>query len=310
MPHDPGPNKEAIAMLERAVGLDSHYAPAWAGLGLRYYYDSQYGGGGEASFQKSNAAAERALALDPDSDVRGQLIGNRVERGDLVGAYREAQNFVQRKPGSFEAHAFRGYMIRYGGLLDESARECENAITIDPGNYKLRGCMQTFMELGKNDRAMVFLSKDAGSSFYADNSVRVLMRQGKLREAQEAVNKYRSGTNAPGGKLFQPCFQFKVAERPAPVEFDRMVREAEPSQASNPDPENRYLFASDLAFCGAKDVALHLLRSSVEGKYCAYQAMQQDNVWAPYRDDPEFQQILGKAKQCRDTFAAEVGLTP
>ena len=33
LPHDPAPNKDAIAMLERAVGLDSSYAPAWGALG-------------------------------------------------------------------------------------------------------------------------------------------------------------------------------------------------------------------------------------------------------------------------------------
>src|ERR1700689_5469582 len=34
LPHDPQPNKDAIAMLERAVGLDPAYAPAWAYLGV------------------------------------------------------------------------------------------------------------------------------------------------------------------------------------------------------------------------------------------------------------------------------------
>ena len=33
IPHDPAPNKDAIAMLERAVGLDPSYAPAWGALG-------------------------------------------------------------------------------------------------------------------------------------------------------------------------------------------------------------------------------------------------------------------------------------
>ncbi len=89
MPHDPGPNKDAVPMLERAVGLDPTYAPAWGALGLRYYFDSQYGGGGEAMFQRSNAALERAVALDPNLvTAAGQLIANRVERGDLAGHTR------------------------------------------------------------------------------------------------------------------------------------------------------------------------------------------------------------------------------
>src|SRR5580693_8067666 len=50
-PHDPKPNKEAIKMLEWAVGIDNTYAPAWEALGQRYNFDSVYGGGGEDVFQ-------------------------------------------------------------------------------------------------------------------------------------------------------------------------------------------------------------------------------------------------------------------
>jgi TolB-like protein len=66
MPDDPFPNKEAIHMLERAVGLDPAYAPAWAALGQRYYFDSRYSDGGESAFGRSNFALERAKILDPD----------------------------------------------------------------------------------------------------------------------------------------------------------------------------------------------------------------------------------------------------
>jgi hypothetical protein len=41
-------------MLERAVGLDPSYGPAWEALGRRYYFDSHYSNGGEAMFQRSN----------------------------------------------------------------------------------------------------------------------------------------------------------------------------------------------------------------------------------------------------------------
>src|SRR5579864_25750 len=75
--HDAMPNKEAIAMLERAVALDPNYAPAWQGLGLRYYYDSQYSNGGEDTFKKSNSAYEKALTLDPSLIfAAGQLTTN------------------------------------------------------------------------------------------------------------------------------------------------------------------------------------------------------------------------------------------
>ena len=73
-----------------ACGADAipNYAPAWEELGLRCYYDATYSDGGEQMFQRSTQAYERALALDPNRILAaGQLITNRVERGELGKAY-------------------------------------------------------------------------------------------------------------------------------------------------------------------------------------------------------------------------------
>jgi TolB-like protein len=43
--HDVAQNSDAIRMLERSVGLDPTFAPAWSALGKRYYYDEEYGVG-------------------------------------------------------------------------------------------------------------------------------------------------------------------------------------------------------------------------------------------------------------------------
>ena len=99
--HDTAPNREAIKILERAVELDPNYAPAWAEVGQRYYYDATYSNGGELMFQHSNAALERALALDPNLiAAASQLIVNRVDRGELGKAYEEATALVKRRPES------------------------------------------------------------------------------------------------------------------------------------------------------------------------------------------------------------------
>src|SRR5450631_3578557 len=103
--HDPGPNKDAIVVLEHAVQSDPDYAPAWEELGLRYYFDSSYSDGGEEAFQRSSKAYERALALDPNRIIAaGQLITNQVERGELGKAYEQAQALLQRRPDSAVAH--------------------------------------------------------------------------------------------------------------------------------------------------------------------------------------------------------------
>jgi serine/threonine protein kinase/tetratricopeptide (TPR) repeat protein len=305
LPHDPAPNQEAIPMLERAVGLDPTYAPAWGNLGRRYYLDSQYGGGGEASFQKSNTALERALALDPNLTIAlAQIIANRTERADLARAYKDASDWVKRQPGNAVAHFVTGYVLRYGGLLDESARECETAMSLDSGNYLFRACSLTFETMGNPDRAMDFLRLDAGSAWYEGNVVRILERAGKLSEAREAIQ--RNGRELAPEKAIEIACVDRASLPPSEIaKLDRATREIEPQILSNPDPEDRYLSATDMAFCGEKEVALRLLKSSIEGRYCAYQALQQDPLIAPLRSTPEYTQLLSAAKHCQDTFLAE-----
>jgi tetratricopeptide (TPR) repeat protein len=149
VPHDEKPNKEAIIMLERAIGIDSTYAPAWQALGVRYYYESSYSRGGEEAFQRSNAAYERALALDLNLIfAAGNLITNRVERGELLQAYEQGHALVKQRPQSAQAHFTLAYVLRYAGMLNEAASECNEAIKLDPGNFVFRSCAQAFLYNG------------------------------------------------------------------------------------------------------------------------------------------------------------------
>jgi TolB-like protein len=299
LPHDPLPNKDAIAMLERAVGLDPSYASAWYVLGHRYYYDSQYSDGGEAAFQRSNSALERAASLDPNLvDAAGQLITNHVERGELVKAYQQAKGLVDRHPESASAHFTLGYVLRYGGMLDESAHECDTAESLDPGNYRQRSCTFTFEELGNSVRAMDFLQLDAGSNWVARNLPRHFIRAGNLAEARAKVQ--NMADIDVNGRMVKACLDHAPS-----AEVDAIVREAAPGILANPDAENRYIVANAFAFCGQKDIALRLIKGAIAGNYCAYTDLQINPVFASLRTSPEFTQLLSAAKQCRDDFIAQ-----
>jgi eukaryotic-like serine/threonine-protein kinase len=301
---DPAPTTEAIPMLERAVGLDPTYAPAWAALGRRYYLDSQYGNGGEPMFQKSNAALERALSLDPNLTIASsQLVANRVERGDLVRAYKDAEELTRRQPKNPLGHMVLGYTLRYAGLLDESARACDLAYSLDPGNSLIRSCTFTFSELANPERAMDFLRIEQGSEWSNRNALRVLLSQGKLAEARDLGR--RLPPDMRPTKFYQACLARPSITQPPSPELNQAAREIEPQMLANPDPENRYLSATFMAVCGQKDAAQRLLKSVIEGKYCAYTALQKDPMLSSIRSTPEYPQLLSTAKQCQDNFLAE-----
>jgi tetratricopeptide (TPR) repeat protein len=299
-PHDPAPNAAAIVMLERAVGLDPSYAPAWAALGLRYYYDSTYSTGGKEMFQRSNAANERALALDPDLvPAASQLVTNHVEEGDLAKAYREAEALVRRRSQSSHAHFGLAYVFRYAGLLDESARECDTALALDSGNYLLRSCALTFLQLGKTARARDFIRLDAGSEWASFVTTMTFEREGKITEAREsarsiATNPYYRKT------LMEACLQ----QRP-PSDMARIVHEAESSALSQPDPEPHYFTGATMAYCDQKESGVRLLKSAIAKNYCSFTALQTDPLWVKLRSTPEFGPLLSAAKECQRKFLEE-----
>ena len=268
LPHDPGPNKDAIAVLEHVVGEDRNYAPAWEALGQRYYFDSLYGGGGESMFQRSNAAYERALALDPNRvAAASNLIVNRVERGELGRAYDAAMDLVRRRPQSGDAHFALSYVLRYAGMQEKATQECNTARSLDPGNFTFRSCAWAFMELGQTDRAMDFVHLDAGSEWAAWATPYVYLAAGNLAQAREAA---RNVAKSPTyhRELLVACTQ---PQRPG--DMDKIVRDEEASVMTEADPEAWYHVGALMAYCGQKDAALRLLKAAVQQNYCAYSAL-------------------------------------
>jgi serine/threonine protein kinase len=299
LPHDAGPNKDAIAVLEHVVEVDPTYAPAWEQLGVRCYYDADYSDGGEPMFQRSNKASEKAVELDPNRITAArQLIANRVERGELGKAYVAAQALVKRRPESAEAHFAVAYVYRYAGMLDQSTNECNAALMLDPGNYAFRSCAWAFMELGKTDRAREFISLDAGSEWAAYVTPSLLLREGKVQEAREMVKRMPT-TPRYHRDLLEACLQLRPA-----TDLDRMAQEAETSVPTEPDPETWYYQGSIFAFCGKKQAALHLLQSAVEQNYCAHENLLSDPLLAKLRTDTGFDKVLTAAGVCQDAVRA------
>ncbi|HTW59683.1 MAG TPA: protein kinase [Terriglobales bacterium] len=295
--HDPKPNKEAIKMLEWAVGIDPTYAPAWEALGQRYYFDSTYGGGGEESFQKANAADERAVALDPNRVLAASsLITNRVERGDLGRAYDAATDLVRRRPQSADAHFALSYVLRYAGMLPESIDQCKAARQLDPGNFAFRSCAWSFLEMGKTDQAMDFMQLDAGSEWAAWVTPYIYLAEGNLPEARNAA-KNMAAASSYHRSLMEAC---TAAQKPP--DFAKIVRDNEASVMMEPDAEAWYHVGALMAACGQSEPALRLLKAAVQQNYCAYSALLDDPLLKDLRKETAFDEVLTASSNCQSVL--------
>jgi len=293
VPHDPSPNKEGIRMLERAVGLDPTYAPAWDALGQRYYDDSYYSDGGAAAFDRAKIAFERAGTLDPDLiSAASALVSTHVERGELERSYTEARQLMKRRPENGLAHFSLAYVLRYAGLLKEAELECDTALALDPGNYGYRSCGPRVFSLdGNYQRAMEYLALDRGSDYAKWAEVEILLRQGMTAEARQKADQ----TISP---LLRACLQ----ERPA-SEIEALSQNAL-MHPSSEDPETLFVAAERQAFCGRHQEALALLWKAVEGNYCSYPVMDFDPLLVSLHHTLEFQLIRSAAINCQKRFLA------
>ncbi len=297
MPHDSGPNQTAITMLEHSTSLDSSYAPAWVELGRRYYYDAAYANGGDAAFDKAIAAYEKAINLDPNLvPAIANLTSMRVERGDLARAYQDALELLRRRPDSAQGHFTLSYVLRYAGLLQDAARECDTALGLDPGNYEYRSCAFTFGPWGKPARAIEYLKLDAGSEYTLNVLPSMLLRDGKTDDARKAAQRM---TENPA---WFPSLMLACLNPAAKQKAQQLATTQSAALLGQRDPELRYHQAAILAWCGQKKLALELLRSAIDANYCASEALAADPLLTNLRTDPQFAAVQNRARQCQERF--------
>jgi serine/threonine protein kinase len=299
MPHDTSTNKAGIAVLEQAVGLDPNYAPAWTVLGIRYYFEAEYGIGGKELSQRSESALQRAVALDPNLILpAAQLATARAEAGDLQGAYQQAQAMLRRRPDSSQSHFTFAYVLRYAGLLQEASQECDAALRLDPDNYQLRSCAVIFASAGNMERARTFANLDAGSDYSNSMTSTLLMREGHLDQARELVERLPD-TPFYARSFVESCLQSRWGP-----EFDRISQEGESSMSSIPDSEPRFYRGMMMVFCNQPQIGWRMIGDAIHHNYCGYEQLLRDGFVAKAKQTPEYLQALSEAKACQDRFLA------
>ena len=180
-------------------------------------------------------------------------------------------------------------MLRYAGLLEEAARECDAAHAADPQNLQFRSCELVFAYLGKYDRAREYLRADAGSQWTRAREAELLLREGK-REAAAALmpaGGWRSALLTAGGPK---------------AETDRLAAEQETYATASPDSESQYMSGGFLAFMGYPEIGERLLKRAVEGNYLAVPAMDTDPFYASVRQRPGFAAIRAEAVRRQNEF--------
>jgi hypothetical protein len=187
-------------------------------------------------------------------------------------------------------------VLRYAGMQERAAQECNTARSLDPGNFSFRSCAWAFLELGKTEQALDFVHLDAGSEWAAWVTTYIYLAEGNVGRARESVKSVAKAA-VYHRELLAAC---TAPQRPADME--RIVREAESSVMIESDPEEWYRIASLMAYCGQKEPALRLLKAAVQQNYCAYSALLDDPLLKDLRKDTAFNQVLTAGSACQEAL--------
>jgi serine/threonine protein kinase/tetratricopeptide (TPR) repeat protein len=123
----------AISYFNQAIAKDPAYAQAYSGLASAYW--AGYGDAPSEVYPKSNAAARRALELDPSlAAAHAVLGGNEMEYDrDFAGGEAEFKKALELDPNNATAHWFFAFDLGIiGGREQEALAEINRAQQLDP----------------------------------------------------------------------------------------------------------------------------------------------------------------------------------
>jgi TolB-like protein len=126
---------DAVLLLKQAAAMDPHFPDVQAELAYTYY---RQGEGGfvlpQASFEQARAAANAALAMDPDNALAHFVLGS-VHLNydwDWVAAEREFQTLATLAPGNASALHGAALLAMTLGRWDDAVSKVKSALSRDP----------------------------------------------------------------------------------------------------------------------------------------------------------------------------------
>ncbi|MEO7653525.1 MAG: protein kinase [Bryobacteraceae bacterium] len=184
--------QKAIAQFEEAVKLSPDFAPAYSGLSDAYLW-AGYNDGfitATAARAKAKAAAERAVALDPNSAEGHASLGTfkLFYEYDWEGMEREFRRAIALNPNYAFAHDQFGMGLAFIGRYDEAMTEGGRAIALDPLSPQILIDATMAFFFKKDFAAARDLARRAGELdptffFPVMSQGWILIQEGKMREA-------------------------------------------------------------------------------------------------------------------------------
>ena len=296
-------NKFASALdrLERAVKLDRAFALAWAHLGRAQSASAAFQLEGAEAYRKAQASYDRALELDRDlieaHIFKANLLTDTGRASEAIPLLREVQ---KTNPNLAEAHWELGYAFRFGGLIEESIRECERARQLDPEVKLYSSALNSYIYNGEYDKFLATLpDREIGYILFYRGYANYY--KGNVKDAAayfDRAYELNRDLYSRTGKALSLGIQGKNQEG---IELLRDTRQMI-EERNVGDAEGIYKVAQAYAVLGDREAALRVLRRSIEGGFVAYPYFVSDPLLKPLHGAAEYAELMEMARARHEEF--------
>ena len=294
--------KTAVSYFNQAIEKDPGYALAYSGLADAYASLGSFGGSPDEVVPKSNAAAEKALGLDPTLGHPYAVLGsNKAEYSwDFAGGESDYRKAIALDPGDATAHQwFSLDLSAIGGREQEALDEANRAYQLDPLSPIMGIAQAVAYASGRQfDKAIEVCKK-----IIADNPTfgRAYSTLGSAYWAEhkysEAIQEWKTGAQLEGDKNYsEVAAALDVGYRSGgKVGALRKAIEVQLAQIKNNSGYvSPYGIASYYADLGDNEHAFEWLDTAYHQHDSGLLGIRTDPAFDSMRSDPRYAELVRK----------------
>ncbi|HEX4231457.1 MAG TPA: winged helix-turn-helix domain-containing protein [Bryobacteraceae bacterium] len=287
----------AINLFQRAVDKDPNFALAYAGLADIYAVRAADGQAEPETIQLAEAAARKALALDPalaEAHVSLGLVN--YARWDWKEAEREYADALRIDPSNARA-LMRSAMVSFVmGRFPEGESRLHEAQLLNPSDGAIAGMLCELYYYWRRyddcirmaDRILQFDPANAGFAYL--RKAEVLVREGRYAEAEVAAQHYAK--SSPPNDVTAQVLTASVEARGDKARFEKRFQEilkAHPSQYFSP-----YNLACMYAAAGDKENAFRQLEIAYREHITDLVSLKWEPGFDSIRSDSRYANLLAR----------------
>lgn len=287
-------DQAALEFLNRAIGVDSTYAPAWAAVGLVSVSQAESADRNDVAWVRAGRAVARALELDPNLGLAHSVKAQMAMHGDWnwEAAEREYKRAIELTPSSFEAHHSYSHLLMNMGRIGASLEHSQVSVALDPLSASARVHMGWhYLHAGQLKEALpeyqAALQLDPSYAPAYEQLAWVYLLANRFDEAEASR---RKGINLTGSSDTLALSAMIAAKRGRTDSALRM--NATLIDGVNHGKRGAYQAATVFALLGKRDEAFQWLDRAIKDREDAVLELKQDPFLVTLRPDPRFPTLL------------------